>query len=309
MNERARTAAIVCALLLCVTTTVRADDVRPAYLGVENSKPDRFYVTWKNPLINGAPLRIEPVFPDDFKRISPVTAIKTPDSIIRNWVLSSEGQSLEGKEVIIAGLPSTSSDVLFRVKFHDGRIFRTILKPNAPQVTIPLSESVAEPKESALHNILQRADSGRLFILLILVGVLGAFPVSRKRGVVFCSIALILGSSCGYLVGQMPVGEYLAASSVPSEEKASRILQGLLLNVYRSFSYGQDEAVYDQMARSVSGELLTAVYLQNRNAMRIDGEAKAQTYVDRLDIREVASITGTDTINVVFYVCSASCWY
>ena len=92
----------------------------------------------------------------------------------------------------------------------------------------------------------------------------------------------------------MPVGEYLAASSVPSEEKASRILQGLLLNVYRSFSYGQDEAVYDQMARSVSGELLTAVYLQNRNAMRIDGEAKAQTYVDRLDIREVASITGTD---------------
>jgi hypothetical protein len=223
-----------------------------------------------------------------------VTAVKTPDSIVRNLVLSSEGQSLEGKEVIIAGLPSTSSDVLFRVKFHDGRIFRTILKPNAPQVTIPLSESVEEPKESALHNILQRADSGRLFILLILVGVLGALPASRKRGVVLCSAALILGASCGYVVGQVPVREYFAGSSVPSEEKTRRILQGLLLNVYRSFSYGQDEAVYDQMARSVSGELLTTVYLQSRNAMQIEGEGKAQAYVDRLDIREVDSITDTD---------------
>jgi len=291
--KRARIVAAAFALLLCATNTLQADDVRPAYLGVENSKPDRLYVTWKNPLINGAPLPIEPIFPEGFKRISPATVIKTRDSIINKWVLSSEGESLEGKEVTIAGLPSTTSEVLFRVKFHDGRVFRAILKPNAPEVTIPLSESLREPSESAYYRILRDVDSRRLFVLLILVGVLGALPASRKRGVAFCSVALILGSSCGYLVGQLPVREHLAGSSIPSEEKTSRILHGLLLNVYRSFGCGQDEAVYDQMAISVSGELLTTVYLQNRHAMRIDGEEKAQTYVDRLDIREVDSISAT----------------
>jgi hypothetical protein len=293
MNERARASAIVFALLTCTAFNVRADDVRPAYLGVESSKPDRFHVTWKNPLVNGAPLPINPVFPEGFRRISPVTVIKTPDAIINKWVFSSGGRLLDGEEIVIAGLPSTASDVLFRVKFLDGTVFRTVLRPNAPEVTIPLSETVDEPADSVLYRVLRRADSVRLAVLLIVVGALGALPRSRKRGVVFCSVALILGSSFGYVVGQVPARGWLSPRSVPSEEKTSRILQGLLLNVYRSFNYGQDEAVYDQMARSVAGDLLTDVYLLNRNAMQIEGEGKAQTYVDRLDIREIDSISAT----------------
>ena len=296
MNERVRViAASAFAVLLFVTNTVQADNVRPAYLGVENSKPDRFYVTWKNPLINGAPLPIEPILPEGFKRISPVTVIKTSDSIIRKWVVSSEGRTLRGEEIVIAGLPSTTSEVLFRVKFLDDRIFRTVLRPNAPEVTIPQSEIVSEPRESPLYRVLQKANSARLAILLLLAGVLGALPASRKRGVVLCSSALIIGASAGYVAGQVPLGEYFKGGSVPTEKKTAHILQGLLLNVYRSFSYGYDEAVYDQMAKSVSGELLATVYLQSRNAMQIDEEGgKAQAFVDRLDIREVDSISEVD---------------
>ena len=145
-----------------------------------------------------------------------------------------KGENL-GKEIVIAGLPATTSDVLFRLKFYDGRIIREILKPNAPVVTIPLTEDVGEPTESAAQRILRQADSFRLVVLLIAVGLLGALPASRKRGVVFCSAALIMGSSCGFVVGQIPVKDYLAERSNPSEEKTGRILQGLLLNVYRSF--------------------------------------------------------------------------
>jgi hypothetical protein len=276
-------AAFVCVLLSCVTSAVLADDIRPAYLGVENNKPDRFYVTWKNPLLNGAPLPIEPIFPEGFKRITPITMVKTSDSIVRKWTLSSEGQSLEDKTIVIAGLPATTSDVLFRVKFLDDKIFRTVIKPNT------------EPPEPLLYSAVRRIDSGRLIVLLVAVGLLGALPASRKKGVVLCSAALIIGASFGYVAGQIPVGEYFAAKAAPSEEKTRQILRGLLLNVYRSFSYGYDEAVYDQMAKSVSGDLLATVYLQARNAMQVDEDGgKAQAFVDRLDIRELDSITKTD---------------
>jgi hypothetical protein len=141
----------------------------------------------------------------------------------------------------------------------------------------------------------RRIDSGRLIVLLVAVGLLGALPASRKKGVVLCSAALIIGASFGYVAGQIPVGEYFAAKAAPSEEKTRQILRGLLLNVYRSFSYGYDEAVYDQMAKSVSGDLLATVYLQARNAMQVDEDGgKAQAFVDRLDIRELDSITKTD---------------
>jgi hypothetical protein len=287
--------ALALALLFGVVTMAPADDVRPAYLGVENSKPDRFYITWKNPLFNGAPLPIEPVFPEGFKRITPITVVRTSDAIVRRWVLSSEGQLLEDQTIVIAGLPATTSDVLFRVKFLDDRIFRTVLKPNAPEVTIPHVEIADEPEESQLYSVLRRVDSARLIVLLVAVGLLGALPASRKKGVLFCSVALILGASFGYVVGQVPAGEYFARSVIPSEEKTSGILHGLLLNIYRSFSYGYDEAVYDQMAKSVSGDLLATVYLQARNAMQIDEEeGKAQAFVDRLDIREIDSISAVD---------------
>ncbi len=64
--------------------------------------------------------------------------------------------------------------------------------------------------------------------------------------------------------------------------------------MYRSFSYSNEEAVYDQMSKSVSGDLLTAVYLQNRNVMRIDEEDQAKVYVDRLDIREIESLSAIE---------------
>jgi hypothetical protein len=295
MNRGIIGVALVIALLPSVTAVVLADDVRPAYLGVENNKPDRLYVTWKNPLYNGAPLPIEPVFPERLKRITPITAVRTSDSIVRTWTLSSEGLSLEGQTIAIAGLPATTSDVLFRVKFLDDRIFRTVLRPNAPQVTIPQAEDTTEPPESPLYRVLRKVDSARLLLLLITVSALGALPATRRKGAVLCSVALILGASSGYVVGHAPVGEHLFRGNVPSEEQTSRILHGLLLNVYRSFGYGYDEAVYDQMAKSVSGELLATVYLQGRNSMQFDEYGgKAQAFVDRLDIREVDSITATD---------------
>ncbi len=283
---------LICFLLLRMHSVVWADNVRPAYLGIENHKDGRFKITWKNPLKNGMPLPIAPILPSGFKKISPRTVTKTPDAVIHKWVVSAEGQALEGKTIVIDGLEATSSDVLLRIKFLDGKILRSILRPTEPTITVQLSQKSAQTP--LIYKIFHRIDSWRLIILLLLVGAMGISPSARKRGVAFCSIALILGALSGYMIGNAPIREAFAFSSVPNEEKTSQILHGLLLNIYRSFSYSSEDAVYDRMSKSVSGDLLTAVYLQNRNAMRIEEEDQAKVYVDRLDIREVESLSAVE---------------
>ncbi len=285
---------LICLLLLSISGEAWADNVRPAYLGIENHKEGRFRITWKNPLKNGMPLPIAPVLPEGFKKISPRTVTKPADAVIHKWVVSAEGQPLEGQAIAIKGLEATASDVLLRIKFQDGKIFRSVLRPNEPNVTVQLSQKKQGGQTQLIYKIFRHIDSWRLFVLFLFVGVVSIFPAVRKRGVVFCSIALILGSVSGYMIGNAPIEKVFAYNTIPSEEKTSQILQGLLLNMYRSFSYSNEEVVYNQMSRSVSGDLLTAVYLQNRNVMRIDEEDQAKVYVDRLDIREIESLSAVE---------------
>jgi hypothetical protein len=285
---------LICLFLLSISGKAWADNVRPAYLGIENHKEDRFKITWKNPLKNGEQLPIAPVLPEGFKKISPRTVTKTADAVIHKWVVSAEGQALKGQTIAIKGLEATASDVLLRIKFLDGKIFRSVLRPNEPNVTVQSSQKNQTAQTPIIYKILDLIDSWRLLLLLFSVGLLGIFPAVRKRGVVFCSIALILGSVSGYLIGNAPIKGAFAFNTIPSEEKTNQILQGLLLNMYRSFGYAGEDAVYNQMSKSVSGDLLTAVYLQNRNVMRIEKEDQAKVYVDRLDIREVESLSAED---------------
>lgn len=282
---------LACLILLCMASHARADNVRPAYLGIENHKEARYRITWKNPLKNGSPLPIAPVLPDGFKKISPRTVTKTADAIIHKWVVSAEGQTLAGQTLAIKGLEATASDVLLRIEFLNGNIFRSVIRPNQPKVRVQLLRGKKELQTPLKDRVLYHIDSWRFVILLLFVGTLGLFPAVRQRGAVSCSIALILGSVSGYLIGNVPIQQAFAFNTVPTEEKAGQILHGLLLNMYRSFSYSSEEAVYEQMSRSVSGDLLTSVYLQNRKVMGVDEEDRTKVYVDRLDIREIESLT------------------
>ncbi len=294
MNRATSIFILTCMLLSCMGGHARADNVRPAYLGIENHKEGRFRITWKNPLKNGEQLPIAPVLPEGFKKISPRTVTKTADAVIHKWMVSTEGQVLEGQTIAIEGLEATASDVLLRIKFLDGKIFRSVLRPNETSVMVQLAQKKQAAKTSLISKIFLRIDSWRLFVLLFFVGCLSIFPAARQRGVVFCSIALILGSVSGYLIGNLPVKQAFAFNTIPSEEKTNQILQGLLLNMYRSFGYSNEDAVYNQMSKSVAGDLLTDVYLQNRNVMRIDEEDQAKVTVDRLDIREIESLSAED---------------
>ena len=78
---------------------------------------------------------------------------------------------------------------------------------------------------------------------------------------------------------------------MPSDTEAKRILQGLLLNTYRAVMLENDEETYEVLARSVDGEFLSEVYLQNREAFRGNSPDAALSFIDRLDVKSIESKT------------------
>ncbi|NIS81999.1 MAG: hypothetical protein GTO14_17730 [Anaerolineales bacterium] len=277
-------------LALSMTAGARAHNVQPAYLEIEEQESGRLDVTWKVPMVKGSPLLITPSFPAEFKLASPRARMRTAGAVVERWAMVSENGGLPGKQLSIEGLVGTMTDVLVRVKLADGNIHRVVLRPTEASTVVPLAENRSQGSNGLTMRLLSQFDRFRLVILLVSAILLSLLPAARRRGILICTVALLAGALVGYSVPRIPVSEKLVSRSSPSKQEGSRILQGLLLNTYRAFSLEEEEAIYDQLARSVTGDLLADVYLQNQNVMKIDEADGATGIIDRLDIKSIESV-------------------
>lgn len=75
-------------------------------------------------------------------------------------------------------------------------------------------------------------------------------------------------------------------------ERLETLVGGLLHNVYRAFDYRGEEAVYDVLARSVSGDLLNDVYLETRRGLELANQGGAQVKVQ--DVQMVSTALAED---------------
>ncbi|MHC5011592.1 MAG: hypothetical protein ACYTG6_11690 [Planctomycetota bacterium] len=74
------------------------------------------------------------------------------------------------------------------------------------------------------------------------------------------------------------------------EAEASRdLMTGLLRNVYHAFDYRGEEMVYDTLARSTSGELLSDVYLEMRRTLELQKQGGARVRVNEVEVEEIAN--------------------
>jgi hypothetical protein len=83
------------------------------------------------------------------------------------------------------------------------------------------------------------------------------------------------------LGGAIPIG--LRAGRL-SEKQTEAILGGLLLNVYKAFDYREEEVIYDALARSASGDLLTELYLQTRRSLELANQGGARAKVSSVEV-------------------------
>ena len=123
-------------------------------------------------------------------------------------------------------------------------------------------------------------------------------PISIHAGVV------ILFIGCGLLlfpIWRLPVAKPATLAPKMSSEEAVRVLENLLKNIYRSFDFRGEEAVYDRLATSVSGDLLSEIYLQNRKSLNVTQAGGAQARVKEVGLLSVkVEPSSTNSLGVKF---------
>ena len=134
---------------------------------------------------------------------------------------------------------------------------------------------------------------GSLLILVILIPF--AFII-RKQKQQNKSIRSHLIAVCLLVVGGVLLLPYFHVSVArPSvmapkitHKEAVVILEDLLKNIYRSFDFREEEDVYDRLATSATGDLLTDIYLQNRKSMVVTQAGGARAKVKEIEIQDVS---------------------
>lgn len=72
------------------------------------------------------------------------------------------------------------------------------------------------------------------------------------------------------------------------------ILSQLLYNIYRSFDLKKDEHIYDSLAHSADGDLLSDIFLDTKKALEIRSMAGSRVKVTKLDIEDLKVISSDE---------------
>jgi len=129
--------------LLTVGTSF-AHEVRPAYLSLTETAPEKFSYTWKQPIIDGQRLKIKPAFPEDCIVSDPKMTIKT-HSVVESRMISC---SLTDGRITFKGLEHTLTDVFIDLNYLSDETHTALIKPAKPHMALG-----GQPQSPALHYI------------------------------------------------------------------------------------------------------------------------------------------------------------
>jgi len=133
--------------------------------------------------------------------------------------------------------------------------------------------------------------------LLCLAGFLGAggWALSSGRRAKPLRLPMAVGALClataaaAYPFARITISRPAMMAGKLNDERAAALLQALLKNVYRAFDFRAEEDVYDKLALTVSGDLLTDIYLQNRRSMAIQQAGGAQAKIQEVAVERAVA--------------------
>jgi len=118
-----------------------------------------------------------------------------------------------------------------------------------------------------------------LLIALIIGGLLWSGQLYRRGGArrALPVVLVVLGLGGSGLIAGM--------QTRLSADRASGLVADLLHNVYRAFDFRSEGDIYDVLAQSVAGDLLTAVYLETRRGLVLENQGGARAKVKQIDLQ------------------------
>jgi hypothetical protein len=150
--------------------------------------------------------------------------------------------------------------------------------------------------ESPPTAIQQISAWGQWVALLLAALFIASLVRARKAGNRMPAVAIL-----GLLLALVSTA-YLALENYRSRivsQKLQALVGDLLHNVYRAFDYRGEEVIYDVLARSASGTLLTEIYLETRRGLELASQGGARVKVKDIEMIETSLLgTAGNTFNV-----------
>jgi hypothetical protein len=127
---------------------------------------------------------------------------------------------------------------------------------------------------------------------LIILSVIAAVYIKKKKGLSFSKIK-ISGMIVLVILSLLLIPfafsvdlPFLSKKSF-SKPEASELIDRILKNTYRAFDFREESDVYDKLAVSIEGELLSDIYIQTKKSMVIENQGGIQVKVDNIKIINV----------------------
>jgi hypothetical protein len=102
-------------------------------------------------------------------------------------------------------------------------------------------------------------------------------------------VGLMAGGLLSWPVARIQLDASWKGPPQVTTEQAREVMTGLLKNIYRSFDYREESQIYDVLARSVSGDLLTQTYLETRKALELENQGGARAKVKLVELLETST--------------------
>ena len=112
----------------------------------------------------------------------------------------------------------------------------------------------------------------------------------RRRRSLLRGAAALAAAASAALVLFAPAGvlpHWAKQVERPADAEARQLVAGLLHNAYRAFDLRDEGAIYDRLAQSVDGDLLSQVYLDTRRSMEVKNQGGLRVFVEALEIDEL----------------------
>ena len=206
---------------------------------------------------------------------------RLPDEVSMKWELFNEK---------IQSVPAVASDEAGRLP--------SAVTPDDPVLvwknylinpTIPQLVNIAPPPTQQRFAIPIVSLGCGIVSLLILVVVGRHWSSGRgfSRPMLAAAGVLVVVGVMARPLAIVRVGNPLAVRPDLSEDSAKTVLSGLLHNVYRSFDHHDDNLIYDRLAKSIAGELLSDVYLETRESMEVKNQGGLRISVKEVDVTQI----------------------
>ena len=121
---------------LCFMSAALAHEVRPAYLQIDQTGPNRYSVIWRTPMLSGMRLPVVLRFSEGVKNVTEPAERELPDSLVERRVIETINGTLTGERVEFVGLQATITDVLVRVHLDDRPVSTTLVRPSLPWIEV-----------------------------------------------------------------------------------------------------------------------------------------------------------------------------